>query len=297
MGVEPIAFDTGGEANADFGGDQRSPSDSPGGLRAGPARSISSAALWRMTYAETSMATRGKLSLPMTPLTGAMVAPAPEARCTSGDPASRDAERRDRDSPARMARRKSATIADGAFGLLTLRFGIRIPKSRDQSSRSPRRPLHMRRDGPPVVDRRQQIRRRRRRARRQKCRSAEQRAGLRDLARAAGGDQHSREPRMKRQALHAGPPIGQLSATRQDPAARAASARRPARLRAAVRTIRAPRIAAPRDHVEHGGAQIDAVNLRLAMRPQPIARIPQAPHDARRDAPRAARALIRRILR
>ena len=52
------------------------------------------------------------------------------------------------------------------------------------------------------------------------------------------------------------------------------------------------RIAAPRDDVQHGARQIDAVDLRLAVRPQPIARVPQTPHDARRQAAGPAGALI-----
>ena len=37
-----------------------------------------------------------------------------------------------------------------------------------------------------------------------------------------------------------------------------------------------PRIAAPRDDVERRAAQVDAVDLRLAVRAQPVARVPQA---------------------
>jgi hypothetical protein len=51
-------------------------------------------------------------------------------------------------------------------------------------------------------------------------------------------------------------------------------------------------IAAPRDHVERGARQIDAVDLRLAMRPQAIARIPQAPDHARSETPGAPGPLV-----
>src|SRR5437867_6062367 len=57
------------------------------------------------------------------------------------------------------------------------------------------------------------------------------------------------------------------------------------------------RISAPRNHVEDGAGEIDAMNLWLSSRPEPIARIPQAADDARRLAAGAARALIRGVLR
>ena len=52
------------------------------------------------------------------------------------------------------------------------------------------------------------------------------------------------------------------------------------------------RIAAPGDHVEHGRREIDAVDLRLAVRPQAIARVPEAAHEAGRLASGASGALI-----
>ena len=55
------------------------------------------------------------------------------------------------------------------------------------------------------------------------------------------------------------------------------------------------RIAAPGHDVEHDGREIDACDLRLSMRPQPIARVPQPHRDARRRPSRASRALIGRV--
>ena len=55
------------------------------------------------------------------------------------------------------------------------------------------------------------------------------------------------------------------------------------------------RIAAPGDHVQRRARQVDAMDLRLAVRAQPIARVPQPPHDARRQPPGAARPLVRGV--
>ena len=57
------------------------------------------------------------------------------------------------------------------------------------------------------------------------------------------------------------------------------------------------RIAAPRDDVEGRAGEIDSTNIGLAVRAQPIARVPQPQNDARRDAPRAPGALIGRVPR
>ena len=57
------------------------------------------------------------------------------------------------------------------------------------------------------------------------------------------------------------------------------------------------RIAAPPKHVKDHRREIDAGNLRLAMRPQPIARIPQANHAPCPHAARAAGPLVCRVLR
>ena len=123
----------------------------------------------------------------------------------------------------------------------------------------------------------------------------QQRARLRDLARAAGLDQHPRQPRMQRQPPH-------LLADRRQPAAGDEAQPREQRQRGVERVLARPfepferaRIAAPGDHVEHGGGEIDAVNLRLAMRAQPIARVPQPPHDAWRQTSGAAGPLIRGV--
>ena len=53
-----------------------------------------------------------------------------------------------------------------------------------------------------------------------------------------------------------------------------------------------PRIAAPRDDVEHRRRQIDAVDVGLAVGPQAIARVPETPDGSVRDASRAAGALV-----
>ena len=56
-----------------------------------------------------------------------------------------------------------------------------------------------------------------------------------------------------------------------------------------------PRIAAPRDDVEQRGRQIDPVDLRLAVRPQAIARDPTAGAPSPAQAAGAAGALIRGV--
>src|SRR5204862_4215806 len=53
-----------------------------------------------------------------------------------------------------------------------------------------------------------------------------------------------------------------------------------------------PRIAAPRDNVQRRAGEIDPVDVWLAMRAQPIARVPQPPYAPWRDAAGAAGALI-----
>src|SRR4029077_105633 len=55
------------------------------------------------------------------------------------------------------------------------------------------------------------------------------------------------------------------------------------------------RISAPGHDVEYRGAEIDAMNLGLAVRSQPIAGIPEAPHRTRTESSGASRALIGRI--
>src|SRR5436309_5318148 len=59
-----------------------------------------------------------------------------------------------------------------------------------------------------------------------------------------------------------------------------------------VEPLQRTRIAAPDEDVQHSAREIDPMDLGLAVRPQPIARIPQTAHDACRDAPRTSGALI-----
>ena len=97
---------------------------------------------------------------------------------------------------------------------------------------------------------------------------------------------------MEGQALHPIAELGQtppLSAPSRSSRAIAAFERFS---RGRLEPLERPRVAAPRDDVERRARQIDAVNLRLAVGAQAVARIPQPAHDARREAPRAAGALI-----
>ncbi len=155
------------------------------------------------------------------------------------------------------------------------------------------------------IERRQQIGRGRRGAWRQQMPLREQRARLRDLARAAGFDQHARQPRMQRQAADLFTDRGQMQriadrglriADRDQAEACEQRQRRVERVFARTfEPLERARIAAPGDDVERGARQIDAVNLRLAMRAQAIARVPQAPHHAGRQASGAPGPLIRGV--
>ena len=57
------------------------------------------------------------------------------------------------------------------------------------------------------------------------------------------------------------------------------------------------RVAAPCDHIERRARQIDPVDLRLPVRTQPIARVPEAPDEARRQPAGTAGALVGGVLR
>src|SRR5438105_8199386 len=55
------------------------------------------------------------------------------------------------------------------------------------------------------------------------------------------------------------------------------------------------RVAAPGHHIEHGRGEIDAANLRLAMRTKNVARVPESRSASRRRASGASGALLGRI--
>ena len=136
----------------------------------------------------------------------------------------------------------------------------------------------------------------------------QQRARLCDLTRAAGRDQNPREPRVERHVAHLFAERREANHVAAGCGLRIAAAavhkpetfqqRKRCRDRVLVRPLEpfeGARIAAPRDHVEDGARQIDAVKLRLAMRAQPVTRVPQAAHDARPQAAGAAGPLIRGV--
>ena len=90
-------------------------------------------------------------------------------------------------------------------------------------------------------------------------------------------DEHPRQPRMQRQSAASVAELGQLSACRSAPRRSSRRDRGVERFVARpLEPLERPRIAAPRHHVEHRADKIDAVDLRLAVRPQPIARHPTA---------------------
>ena len=191
-----------------------------------------------------------------------------------------------------------------------LRTGLdrdRIRNPQSEIRNDIRDALDVRRNPAPVVKGGQQIRTRRRCARRQQMALREQRARLRNLAGAAGGDEHSRQPRMQRQAAHlladrrqargviAGwlglDPLRIADANRGR-AVPAASSRRRAPRRAAARTIRACAGRRP-TRGRRGQRSIDRCGgSPVRDGPQPIARIPQPPDDARRNASGAAGPLV-----
>jgi len=156
----------------------------------------------------------------------------------------------------------------------------------------------VRRHVAPPVERGQEIGRRRRGARRQQVALRQQRARLRHLPRAAAGDEHPCEPRVERQSPH-------LFADRRQPRRRVAlnqakpceqRERRVGRARRRrLEPLEGPRIAAPRDNLQRRAGEIDPVDVWLAMRAQPIARVPQPPYASWRHAAGAAGALIRGI--
>src|SRR5438270_873164 len=64
-----------------------------------------------------------------------------------------------------------------------------------------------------------------------------------------------------------------------------------------LKPLEAAWVGSPRDHFQHGRRQIDPADLRLTMRPQPIVRIPQTPHDAGAKPRRSTRTLLGRVRR
>ena len=108
-----------------------------------------------------------------------------------------------------------------------------------------------------------------------------------------GGNQHARQPWLQRQSLH-------LPAERRDLAVlnRAKPLEQRHRRGDAIGVWRieplerCPAAIPTPGSTSSGRRQIDAMNLRLAMRPQPIARVPEPPHDARPEPAGAAGALI-----
>ena len=160
----------------------------------------------------------------------------------------------------------------------------------------PRDALHVRRDASPVVDRRQQIRRGRMRARRDEVPFRQERAGLHHRPRAVRRKQHPGEARMQRDALNLFADPGQLCVLHGAEPFEQRHRRIDRVLAGPLEPFETSRIAAPRDHIEHDRRQVDPMHLRLAVRPETIARVPQATHDAGRFPSRAAGPLIGRVL-
>ena len=252
----------------------------------------------------TSSATRNSPS--RTPLSGATVAPVPDARSTLARArlaALRHAvgiTGQDRSAKRRLARHCRLLIADCRLNCSDFESAICNLKSAISSATR----FTCGGTSPHSSSADSKSERRRCRARRQEVPLRQQRARLRDLPGAARRDQHPRQPRMQRQTSDLLTHRGQVRRaavhpTRLTPIAPSRSssviAASSASSRGRSNHSNVARIAAPRDDVEHRARQIDAVNLRLAMRPQPVARIPQPQHDARRQAPGAAGALIGRV--
>ncbi len=121
--------------------------------------------------------------------------------------------------------------------------------------------------------------------------------GERGFAGALRREQDRREPGIERQALHAAASIVQPAVRRRAEAVeqiqRGAHAVEPRRLEPLERGW----ISAPREHVEHRARDIDALDLRFAMRPQTIGLAPH-PHDHSRTDPSGAPGpLVRGVLR
>ena len=249
----------------------------------------------------TSSATRNSPS--RTPLSGAMVAPVPDASSTFGEPGSRRCATRS-GYPARIARRKSASretgspIATTASPQSNPQSAIRDPQCRPRAARAAARSASRR---SPTAGR----------------------TSWTPCAAAAGGARTAaRRPAPSAARRRRRP----ASAPAADAAAAAAPAR-PSGSAAAPRTadcgsdrdsmrprrsssVSAASSASSRGRSNHSSvrgsppqaitssavpARSIAVDLRLAMRAQPIARVPQPPHDARAPAgPRARRADPRR---
>ena len=117
---------------------------------------------------------------------------------------------------------------------------------------------------------------------------------LHESARAAAGDDDARQTRMHGEMTRFLSDSGEAHRRDRDQAEP-----RQQRQRRVERVLPRPlepfersRIGAPGDDVERGSRQIDAVNLRLTMRPQAIAGVPQPPDAAGREAAGATRPLF-----
>ncbi len=197
----------------------------------------------------------------------------------------------------RLAPLRHAVGIAGEHGLAK----VRIRKRRaartgcDEPLDVARDALHMRRHARPLIKCRQQIGRRRRRARRQHVTFGQQRAGLRHLPGSVRRDEHARQPRMQRQPLHLFSDGGQRTPLDGAETLEQRKRGRDPVVRWAFEPLELTRIASPGDDVEHGGRQIDAMNLGFAMRTQPIVRVPQPPHGAGSRSRCTASALVGRI--
>ena len=108
----------------------------------------------------------------------------------------------------------------------------------------------------------------------------EQRAGLRHLARTVGLDEHPRQPRMQWKPLHGPPGFGQRAvANRVEPREKPQRGVDGIRRRS-FEPFETLRIAAPGNDIKRRAREIDPEHLRLAVRTEPGARVPQAPNDA-----------------
>jgi hypothetical protein len=125
----------------------------------------------------------------------------------------------------------------------------------------------------------------------------QQRTAERERPRAIPLDQDPREPRVQRQPVHAraegrecralhGPELREQVERRAHPLG-------PRR----VEPLQRERIAAPGQDVEQRARQIHPMDVRFAMRPQPIRRVPQTDGDPGPEPRGPARALIGRVPR
>ncbi len=161
-----------------------------------------------------------------------------------------------------------------------------------------RDPDDVRRQIPLALNRAEQIagRRRARHNGRRRASFGEERAGERGPARAAGRDEDRGQARADRKALDAAAAIGEPAVLHQLELLEQRDGGVDSIHRRRLEPRERARVAAPGHDVEHRPRQIDAMNLRLAVRPQSIGPVPQAQRQAGTKPAGAAGALIGRVL-